>query len=253
MLSIIFSLTGCERDQVAKPNVEIPKIILDFTTDKDEDVSYIRTKHYDGSTFKEFDDKTYKYEIDKENRLQTIFIKKETAKAQSPSLLDEEKEPISREDIILKSEEVIKRLNKDKDYYEIEVDYNEDKKKIKTTARQFEDAGFNGNNIYMQYLEDGTLISVSFKYEELGILNMESNISLEEARDIVITTFSTNTTTEKYAEKLDPENISHEIDVYNGKKVYNFYFRLPLEEGRLFDFKYIVSTDTGIILYRDEP
>ena len=254
IISILFVFaSGCQQNGADKSNIEIPKVILDFSTNKDEDVSYIRIKHYDGSPVKEFQDNNYKYEIDKENRLKTIFLKREIVKGIIPLSEDEEFEPLTKEDISLKSEEVLKRLGEDVDFYTIQVDHNDEKNKIKAIARQFEDKGFNGNNLYMQYLEDGTLVSVSFKYEEAGILNTENVIGLEEAMDIVITSFSTNTLTEKYSEKIDIEKISYETDVYNGKKVYNFYFRLPLEDGTLFDFFYIVSTDTGIILYRDEP
>lgn len=254
LIGILFLISGgCEKTRADKSSIEIPEVILAFSTDKDEDISYIRIKHYDGSPVKEFGDKRYKYEVDNENKLKTIFLKREIIKAISPIPEGEELEPITKDDIILKSEEVLKRLGEDTDYYKIRVIHNDDKNKIKSMARQFEEKGFNGNNIYMQYLEDGTLVSVSFKYEESGVLEMDNVISVEEAFDIVITSFSTGTGTEKYSEKLDPEKITYETDVYNGKKVYNFYFRLALENGTLYDFVYIVSTETGVILYRDEP
>jgi len=55
-----------------------------------------------------------------------------------------------------------------------------------------------------------------------------------------------------YAPQLTKEIIRYDVDVYNNKKVYNLYFTLTTEEQGNFDFTYVVSTESGIILYRKE-
>ena len=218
--------------------------ILTYTSDKEENIKFVRTKSYDGMTIKEFTDSKYYYEVTPEGRLMTIFLRN-TPSNTSPDLA-------TKEEIQLKAEDNLKRLDYDVEKFKTVVAYHENMKQYESVSREKQDEYFTGNNIYMQYASDGTLISISFKYENPNVLSTVDKISVDEAKDIIINYFRANASTEEFASKLSKEIIKHEVDVYNNKKVYNLYFTLDVGEGETFDFVYAVSTESGIILYRKE-
>lgn len=220
------------------------KPILDFTSDAAENVKFVRTKEYDGRTVREFTDSKFYYEVTEDGRLMTIFLRSTPATTAVTMATEEE--------ILLKSNDIIRRLKYDISRFHTDIKFHESLKQYESVTREKQGDAFTGNNIYMQYAADGTLISVSFKYENPDVLNAVDKITPEEAKSIIINYFSTNASTEKYASMLSPEIIRYEVDVYNNKKVYNLYFSLPVEEIGIFDFSYVVSTETGIILYRKE-
>ncbi len=244
LLSILmlFIFGACSKDEEAIQTQLKP--ILAYTGDKEENVKFLRTKEYDGLTIKEYQDSTYFYEVTPEGRLMTVFLK-------SPSTTTSQN-LATVEEIKLKSEDNLKRLGYGIEGYKIEVNYDEGKKQYQSVMRQMQGEFFTGNNIYIQYSSDGTLISISFKYEDPNVLLTINKINVDEAKQIIINYFKTNASTEKYAQLLTEDMISHEVDVYNNKKVYNLYFTLSAEEFGTFNFKYVVNTESGIILYRKE-
>lgn len=218
--------------------------ILSYTGDKAENVKFVRTKEYDGMTIKEYKDTQYFYEVTPDGKLMTIFLKTpSTSSASTLATVDE---------ISLKSEDNLKRLDYAKETYKTEVTYDETKKQYQSVSREMQGEYFTGNNIYIQYSSNGTLISISFKYENPSVLQTLDKISISEAKEIILNYFKTNASTEAYAPLLTDDMIRHEVDVYNNKKVYNLYFTLNTEEFGVFDFKYVVNTESGIILYRKE-
>lgn len=218
--------------------------ILTYTNDKEENIKFVRTKAYDGITIKEFTDSKYYYEVTPEGRLMTVFLRNTPGNV-SPN-------PATKEEIRLKAEDNLKRLDYDTEKFNTEVSYNESLKKYESISREKQGDFFTGNNIYIQYTSDGTLISISFKYENPDVLNTVDKISVDEAKDIIINYFRANASTEEFSSMLSKEIIKHEVDVYNNKKVYNLYFTLKIGEEETLDFMYSVSTESGIILYRNE-
>lgn len=244
LLSILILLTfgACSNDEeVIKTQL---KPILAYTGDKEENVKYLRTKEYDGLTIKEYQDSKYFYEVTPEGKLMTIFLKSPSTTT-SPTLA-------TTEEIKLKSEDNLKRLGYGIEGYKIEISYDEVKKQYQSVMRQMQGELFTGNNIYIQYSSDGTLISISFKYEDPSVLLTINKINVDEAKQIILNYFKTNASTEKFSPLLKEDMISHEVDVYNNKKVYNLYFTLTADEFGTFNFKYVVNTESGIILYRKE-
>jgi len=218
--------------------------ILSYTNDKSDNIKFERTKEYDGMTIKEYTDSKFYYEVTPEGKLMTIFLKN-TPTNTTPNVA-------ARDEILLKAEDNLKRLDYDVERFQTEIRYSETLKQYESVSREKEGEYFTGNNVYIQYTSDGTLISISFKYENPNVLNTVDKITVEEAKEIIINYFKTNASTEKYADLLSKEIIRHEVDVYNNKKVYNLYFTLETEEYGSFDFVYAVSTESGIILYRKE-
>ena len=239
LMSLFF--TACRNDQEALARQMAP--VLAYTSDGEENVKFVRTKEYDGRVIREFTDSKFFYEVTTDGRLMTIFLR--TTPTTTPTVA-------TREEILLKANDNLRRLNYNLDEFQTEVRYNENRKQYESVSRERKGEAFTGNNIYIQYTSDGTLISISFKYENPEILNTEDQITVEEAKEIIMNYFSTNASTEKYAPMLTSAMIRHEVDVYNNKKVFNLYFTLPTEEVGTFDFVYVVSTETGIILYRRE-
>ena len=218
--------------------------ILTYTNDKEENIKFVRTKSYDGMTIKEFTDSRYYYEVTPEGRLMTVFLRN-TPGNTSPDLATEE-------EILLKAEDNLKRLDYEVEKFKTVVAHNESLKQYESVSREKQGEFFTGNNIYIQYTSDGTLISISFKYENPDVLSTVDKISVDEAKEIIINYFRANASTEEFSSRLTKEIIKHEVDVYNNKKVYNLYFTLEIEEGKNFNFVYAVSTESGIILYRKE-
>ena len=218
--------------------------ILTYSNDKDENIKFVRTKAYDGITIKEFTDSKYYYEVTPEGRLMTIFLRT-TPGNTSPSIA-------TKEEVLLKAEDNLKRLGYEVDVFKTVVRYDESLKQHESISREKQGEFFTGNNVYIQYTSDGTLISISFKYENPDILSTNDKISVKEAKEIIINYFRANASTEAFSGQLTEESIRHEVDVYNNKKVYNLYFTLDVGEGETFDFTYAVSTESGIILYRKE-
>lgn len=218
--------------------------ILNFTSDAEDHIKFVRTKEYDGRTVREYTDSKFFYEVTEDGRLMTIFLR--TAPATTAATL------ATKEEILLKSNDNLRRLNYDITKFQTDIRFNEGLKQYESISREKKGDAFTGNNIYIQYAGDGTLISVSFKYENPDVLNTADKITPDEAKEIIINYFATNASTEKYAPLLTEDLIRYEVDVYNNKKVYNLYFSLPVEDTGIFDFSYVVSTETGIILYRKE-
>lgn len=215
-----------------------------FTSDVEENIKFVRTKEYDGRTVREYTDSKFYYEVTNEGRLLTIFLRNEPTNT-TPIVA-------TKEEILLKSSDNLRRLNYDLSQFQTDIKYDETLKQYKSTSRETSGEAYTGNNVYIQYASDGTLISISFKYENPEVLNTPDKITPDEAKDIIINYFSTNASTERYADLLTKDAIRHEVDVYNNKKVYNLYFTVPTDEHGNFDFMYVLSTETGIILYRKE-
>lgn len=242
LLSILFTFAACG-DENDLDLVQMQSILI-YTGDKPENVKFVRTKEYDGMTIKEYRDSKYFYEVTPEGRLMTIFLKSpSTSSASVIATVDE---------IALKSEDNLKRLDYSIENFKTEVSYDEMKKQYLSVSRQMLGEYFTGNNIYIQYSANGTLISISFKYEDPSVLDTKDKITVSEAKEIILNYFKTNASTEKFAPLLTEDMIRHEVDVYNNKKVYNLYFTLKAEEFGTFDFKYVVNTESGIILFRKE-
>lgn len=218
--------------------------ILGYTSDKEENIKFVRTKEYDGMTIKEYTDSKFFYEVTPDGKLMTIFLRT-TPSGISPNVA-------TKEEILLRTEDNLKRLDYETSEFKTTVNYSETKKQYESISREMQGEFFTGNNVYIQYTSDGTLISISFKYENPEVLNTVDKISIDEAKNIIINYFATNATTEKYADQLTKEIIRYDVDVYNNKKVYNLYFTLTIEEQSSFDFTYVISTESGIILYRKE-
>jgi len=218
--------------------------ILTYTSDKVENVKYVRTKAYDGLTIKEYTDSKFYYEVTPDGRLMTVFLRNTPGNI-SPNLA-------TKEEIILKAEDNLKRLDYELEKFKTVVRYDENRKQYESISREMQGEFYTGNNVYIQYTSDGTLISISFKYENPEALSTIDKISVDEAKEIIMNYFEANASTEEFSQQLTKEIIQHEIDVYNNKKVYNLYFTLDIGEGETFDFMYAVSTESGIILYRNE-
>lgn len=218
--------------------------ILSYTSDKEENVKFVRTKEYDGMTIKEYTDSKFFYEVTPDGKLMTIFLRN-TPNGITPNVA-------TKDEIQLKTEDNLKRLDYDTAKFKTTINYSESKKQYESISREMQGEFFTGNNVYIQYTSDGTLISISFKHEDPEVLKNADKITVDEAKEIIINYFATNASTEKYAAQLTKEIIRYDVDVYNNKKVYNLYFTLTTEEQGNFDFTYVVSTESGIILYRKE-
>lgn len=218
--------------------------ILSYTNDKEENVKFVRTKEYDGMTIKEYTDSKFFYEVTPDGKLMTIFLRNAPSGV-TPNVA-------AKEEIKLKTEDNLKRLDYDIAKFKTTINYSDSRKQYESVSRETQGEFFTGNNVYIQYTSDGTLISISFKHEDPQVLNNVDKITVNEAKEIIINYFATNASTEKYAAQLTKEIIRYDVDVYNGKKVYNLYFTLNTEEQGNFDFTYVVSTESGIILYRKE-
>lgn len=218
--------------------------ILTYTSDKAENVKFVRTKAYDGLTIKEYTDSKFFYEVTPDGRLMTVFLRN-TPGNTSLNLATEE-------EINLKAVDNLKRLDYEVEKFETVVNFDESRKQYESVSREKQGDFYTGNNIYIQYTSDGTLISISFKYENPDVLSTVDKISVDEAKEIIMNYFVANASTEEFSQQLTKESIQYEIDVYNNKKVYNLYFTLDIGEGKTFDFIYAVSTESGIILYRNE-
>lgn len=242
LLSIVLTFTGCKKNEEQNQQQLAP--ILSYTSDKKENVKFVRTKNYDGITVKEYSDSEYIYEVTPEGKLMTIFIKSAPKGINITKATDEE--------ILLKAEDNLKKLGEQIEDFVTTVNYDESKKLYSSVSRQVKGEDFTGNNVYIQYTANGILISISFKYEDPLVLETVNKITVEEAKDILINYFATNSSTEKYAPQLHKDMIRSEVDVYNNKKVYDLYFTLETDEFGYFNFKYVISTETGIILYRKE-
>lgn len=242
LLSIVLIFTGCKSNEELNQQQLAP--ILSYTSDKKENIKFLRTKNYDGITVKEYSDSEYIYEVTPEGKLMTIFIKSAPKGINLTKATDEE--------ILLKSEDNLKKLGDQIGDFVTTVNYDESKKQYSSVSRQVKGEEFTGNNVYIQYTSNGILISISFKYEDPLVLETVNKITVEEAKDILINYFATNSATEKYAPQLNKDMIRSEVDVYNNKKVYDLYFTLETDEFGFFNFKYVISTETGIILYRKE-
>lgn len=245
LLLILLSVWTLGACRSGDENLEVQlEPILNFTSDAEDNIKFVRTKEYDGRTVREYTDSKFYYEVTEEGRLMTIFLR--SAPATTAITL------ATKEEILLKSNDNLRRLDYDVSKFQTDIRFNEGLKKYESISREKLGEAFTGNNIYIQYAGDGTLISVSFKYENPEVLNTVDKITPDEAKEIIINYFATNASTEKYAPLLTKDVIRYEVDVYNNKKVYNLYFSLPIEETGIFDFSYVVSTETGIILYRKE-
>lgn len=242
IIAAFMTLAGCGNKEDLTRLQIAP--ILAYSGDKEENIKFIRTKNYEGITVKEYEDTLYTYEVTPEGKLMTVFIKS-SPKGTNPL-------QATVEEITLKTEDNLKRLGYEAQSFMTTVNFDEGKKQYQSTSRHKQGEDFTGNNIYIQYTSEGTLISISFKYEDAEILKTENKITVDEAKDILINYFKTNASTEKYAALLDKEMIQSEIDIYNNKKVYNLYFTLQAEEFGTYNFKYVISTESGIILYRKE-
>ncbi|MBR0574898.1 hypothetical protein KCG48_00950 [Proteiniclasticum sp. BAD-10] len=242
LLLVLLMTSGCmkKEDQTAVQTAPI----LSFSTDKAENIKFVRTKNYDGLALKEYTDTTYSYEVTPDGKLMTVYLRN------APSAITTV--VAKKEEILLKAEDALKRLDFDLEEFETKVSFDETRKQYKSTSRQKKGEFFTGNNVYIQYTADGTLVSISMKYENPSVLDTVDKITLDKAKEIVMNYFATNTLTQKYAPLLTKELIRHEVDVYNNKKVYNLYFTLQSDDFGIFDFTYVVSTETGIILYRKE-
>jgi len=218
--------------------------ILTYTSDKVENVKFVRTKAYDGMTIKEFTDSKYYYEVTQDGRLMTVFLRN-TPSTVSTNLA-------TKEEIILKAEDNLKRLDYEPEKFKTVVEYDETRKQYESISREMQGEFYTGNNIYIHYTSNGILISISFKYENPDVLSTIDKISVDEAKEIIMNYFKANASTEEFSQQLTKETIRYEIDVYNNKKVYNLYFTLDIGEGETFDFIYAISTESGIILYRNE-
>ncbi len=218
--------------------------VLNYTSDKEENVKFVRTKEYDGMTIKEYTDSKFFYEVTPDGKLMTIFLRN-TPTGITPNVA-------TKEEIQLKTEDNLKRLDYDTARFKTTINYSESKKQYESISREMQGEFFTGNNVYIQYTSDGTLISISFKHEDPEVLKNPDKITVDEAKEIIINYFATNASTEMYAPQLTKEIIRYDVDVYNNKKVYNLYFTLTTEEQGNFDFTYVVSTESGIILYRKE-
>jgi len=218
--------------------------ILTYTSDKVENVKFVRTKAYDGMTIKEFIDSKYYYEVTPDGRLMTVFLRNTPGNI-STSLA-------TKEEIFLKAEDNLKRLDYEPEKFKTVVAYDESRKQYESISREMQGEFYTGNNIYIHYTSNGILISISFKYENPDVLSTIDKISVDEAKEIIMNYFKANASTEEFSQQLTKETIRYEIDVYNNKKVYNLYFTLDIGEGETFDFIYAISTESGIILYRNE-
>jgi len=239
---IVLTITGCKNNEVQTQLQLAP--ILGYTSDKEENIKFVRTKNYDGITVKEYSDSEYSYEVTPEGKLMTVYLKSAPTGINIIQATDEE--------INLKAEDNLKKLGYKIEDFVTTVYFDESKKQHNSVSRQIQGEDFTGNNVYIQYSSNGILISISFKYEDPLVLQTVNKITVEEAKNILINYFATNSSTEKYAKLLSKDIIRSEVDVYNNKKVYDLYFTLETEEFGYFNFKYVISTETGIILYRKE-
>ncbi|MGB4589075.1 MAG: hypothetical protein WBI17_07555 [Clostridiaceae bacterium] len=242
LTAIVLTFTGCKTNEEQNQLQLAP--ILSYTSDKEENIKFVRTKNYDGISVKEYTDSEYTYEVTPDGKLMTIFLKSAPTGINITKATDEE--------ITLKAEDNLKKLSYKIEDFVTTVSYDESKKQYTSVSRQIQGEEFTGNNVYIQYTSNGILISISFKYEDPLVLQTVNKITVEEAKDILINYFTTNSSTEKYAPLLHKDIIRSEVDVYNNKKVYDLYFTLETDEFGFFNFKYVISTETGIILYRKE-
>jgi hypothetical protein len=227
-----------------EPDTSFREKVAYFSSDKDENIRYVRTKNYDGILVYEFTDSRNVYELNETAQIISIYLKERPTVVNLPM--------IAPEQLMEKSRYYIGRLAFDANLYEVTHTFNETTGRYTTISRQKSGEYFTGNNIYMQYLKEGILVSVSLKYENPEILNRESKVTMDQATGILMSYLKGNPKTQPYLDQLDPEKISKEVDVYNGKKVYNFYFTLVTDKTSNYRYKYAISTDTGAFLVKRE-
>lgn len=227
-----------------EPDSSFREKVAYFSSDRDENISYVRTKNYDGILVYEFTDSRSVYELNETAQIISIYLKERPTEVSLPV--------IAPEQLMEKTRYYIGRLAFDANLYEVTHTLNEATGQYTTISRQKSGDFFTGNTIYMQYLKEGILVSVSLNYENPDILNRESKVTMEQATTILMGYLSGNPNTQPYIDQLDPAKISKEVDVYNGKKVYNFYFTLVTDKTSNYHYKYAISTDTGAFLVKME-
>lgn len=239
-----FLFASCETKKENPQDVYIFKVAT-FSELPDESISFIRNKTYDGRIVMEFSDEEFIYELDETGRFLSIFVKDEPKK--------EDLNEAPSEVLIEKTTDYLLRLGVNPETYEITYAISSGKEQITAVARNKSGEYFTGNNVYLQYLKDGTLISISMKYEDPAILNKSSIITVEQAKKILSDYIETSELMKSYKTQIVPDKISSEVDIYYGKKVYNFYFTLATPTSGKFKCKYVISTETGSILSKLEP
>jgi hypothetical protein len=239
-----FLFTSCETKDENPKDVYIFKVAT-FSELPDESISFVRNKTYDGRIVMEFTDEEFIYELDEAGRFLSIFVKDEPKK--------EDLNEAPPEVLLEKTTDYLLRLGVNPETYEITYAISSSKEQITAVARHKSGDYFTGNNIYLQYIKDGTLISISMKYEDPAILNKPTTISEEQARKILFDYFETSELMKPYMTQISADKISSEVDIYYGKKVYNFYFTIATANSGKFKCKYVISTETGSILSKLEP
>jgi len=240
--SVLFA--SCETKKQNPQDVYIFKVAT-FSELPDESISFVRNKTYDGRIVMEFTDEEYIYELDESGRFLSIFVKDEPKK--------EDLNEAPPEVLLEKTTDYLTRLGVKPEVYEITYAVSSSKEQISAVARHKSGEYFTGNNVYLQYIKDGTLISISMKYEDPAILNKPSTISEEQARKILFDYFETAEIMKPYMTQITTDKIGSEVDIYYGKKVYNFYFTIATANSGKFKCKYVISTETGSILSKIEP
>ncbi|ETA79146.1 hypothetical protein [Youngiibacter fragilis] len=244
VIAASFLFASCETRKPNPQDVYIFKV-ASFSELPDESISFVRNKTYDGRIVMEFTDDEYIYELDEAGRFLSIFVKDEPKKED----LNDVKSEVLQE----KTTDYLLRLGVNPETYEITYAISSSKEQVTAVARHKSGEYFTGNNVYLQYIKDGTLISISMKYEDPAILNKQSTISMEQARKILFDYLETSELMKPYITQLSTDKISSEVDIYYGKKVYNFYFTLATANAGKFKCKYVISTETGSILSKLEP
>ncbi|MBP1918750.1 hypothetical protein [Youngiibacter multivorans] len=235
---------SCEAKDVNPKDVYIFKVAT-FSELPDESISFVRNKTYDGRIVMEFTDEEFIYELDETGRFLSIFVKDEPKK--------EDLNETTPEVLLEKTTDYLTKLGVNPETYEITYAISSSKEQISAVARHKSGEYFTGNNVYMQYIKDGTLISISMKYEDPAILNKPSTISEDQARKILFDYFETSELMKPYLTQISTDKLSSEVDIYYGKKVYNFYFTIATANSGKFKCKYVISTETGSILSKLEP
>lgn len=243
VLTLALGITACSGDEDMEALMLEP--VLQFSADRDESVKFERTKNYDGTKVREYVDSEFFYEVTADGKLKTIVVRSAPSGQNSVEA--------SVQQIYIRAEDYLKRLGYDNTQFQTTVSFNESENQFLATSRMRSGPDFNGNNVYMSFKRDGFLVSISFKHENPEVLDNDVSLSIEEAKENLINYFRTNASTERFSESLRMDIIRHEIDVYNNKKVYNLFFTLNTEEYGLFEFRYVINTETGIILHRQEP
>lgn len=153
------------------------------------------------------------------------------------------------------SEDMLKKITTS--FKNCTIDTHESRSSSSGYTTFFKEKNSNGINTgsvaYVDLFLDGQLKALEFYLQDNSICEQKTNISKDQANNIVFKYFSNHDVLKNYISTIQNNNYTLETDVFHGVNVWHFTTTIPGSIYEDFEFGYLIDVNTGEFILQTEP